>query len=185
MRVLGIDPGSSAGYAYGLPGQQPKSGTIRLDSGMSNGRRFATLEGRVRNLIGVYEIDMVVMEAPYIQTDPSKFDIQVVRLGYGYQAAILMACEKEGIGAERITLVESTVWRKYALGRGNAPKDVRPFKDGREWLKQEAIKSCDKRGWPIRSQDEAEACLIWEWGTEQLEPGVTVGRLPLFEMTTL
>lgn len=182
MRALGIDPGSVSGYAYGLPGQKPKSGTIRLDSGMANGRRFTTLEGRVRNLIGVYEIDAVFLEAPYIQTDPSKFDIQVVRLGYGYQAAILMACEKEGIGAERITLVEPTVWRKYALGRGTAPKGT---ENGRDWLKREAIKCCDSRGWSIKSQDEAEACLIWEWGCEQIEPSVTMNRLPLFSTLTL
>lgn len=185
MRVLGIDPGGASGYAYGLPGQKPKSGTIRLDSGFSNGRKFATLEGRVRNIIGVYEIDAVFIEAPYIQTDPKRFDIQVVRLGYGYQAAILMACEKEGIGPERITLVEPTVWRKFALGRGNAPKDVRPHKDGREWLKHEAVKKCDARGWPIKSQDEAEACLIWEYGCEQIEPSVTLNRMPLFGMIDL
>jgi Holliday junction resolvasome RuvABC endonuclease subunit len=190
-RILGIDPGSSSGYGYGLPGDAPKSGTIRLDSGMSNGRRFATLEGRIRNIISVHEIDYVYVEAPYI--NPVKLDINAVRLSYGYQAAILLACEKEGIMAERIFLVPPSEWRSAVLGvtempglrKKKAPGEQRDPGANREWLKQQAIMYCDKRGWPIRSQDEAEACCIWEYGCETTVPASTLNRLPLFDSLPL
>jgi Holliday junction resolvasome RuvABC endonuclease subunit len=183
VNVLALDPGSQTGFAYGYPGcNAPRSGNIRLDSKSANGRRFCVLEGRIRHLIAAYEIDEIYVEAPFIQTDPSKFDIKVVRLGYGYQAAILMAGEKEGIGPEKIFLVEPGVWRKSVLGRAMAPKGT---ENSREWLKLEAVKACDKRGWPIRSQDEAEACLLWEYGSELSRPGSTIQRLPLFEQLSL
>jgi len=183
MRILGLDPGGSTGFAYGDPGRAPKSGTIRLDAGMSNGRRFCLLEGRIRHLIAAFEIDECYIEAPFIQTDKTKFDIKVVRLGYGYQAAILMACDKEGIGPERVFLVEPGTWRRHILGVSRAPKGTKG--DTREWLKREAIKECDKRGWRISSQDEAEACLIFEYGCSCSVPESTINRLPLFGMAEL
>ena len=173
---------ASAAIAYGDPGAIPKSGVIRLDSGMAPGRRFCTLEGRVRHIIASYEIDCVFLEAPFVQHDKSKFDVQVVRLSYGYLAAITMAAEKEGIGPEHIHLVEPSLWRSSQLGTTRAPKGT---KNNREWLKKAAIDKCRSYGWTITSNDQAEACLLWLYGSEMTKPMSTIDKLPLFESATL
>ena len=185
MRILALDPGANAGFAYGDPGQAPRSGTIRLDSGMSPAKRFCLLEGRVRHLISAYEIDALFIESRYIQTDPKRFDINAARLGYGWEAAIVMAAEKEGLAAERVFWATSDEWRKHALGHPKAPKEVEGWEKRRKWLKARAKEECAARGWPIRSEDEAEACLLWEYATETLQPASTLNRLPLFAMCEL
>ena len=185
MRILGLDPGGTTGFAYGIPGHAPKSGSIRLDSKHGNSRRYCTLEGRIRNIIAVHDVDAVFIEGPFVPMDTHdkegkrkpRFNPDVVILAYGYQAAILMACEKEGIGPERIHIVPPSTWRSRVLKRTMAPKGT---ENSREWLKLEAIKACDARGWPISSQDEAEACLIWEHGCEEMEPSPTLNRTPPF-----
>ena len=114
--------------------------------------------------------------------------INAVRLSYGYQAAILLACEKEGIMAERFFLVPTSEWRSAVLGiteipgmrKKKAPGEQRDPCANRGWLKQHATIYCDKRGWPNRSQDEDEACCVWKYGCETTVPTSTLNRLPLF-----
>lgn len=178
-RILGIDPGGNTGFAHGRLGGTPINGSIRLPSANSPARRYVLLEGRIRHIISMDEITDVYIEAPFVQPDPAKFDIKTVRLAYGYQAAILMACEKEGIAQERVRLVEPATWRSYFLGTTRAPKTVSSDKT-REWLKKEAVRVCEDRGWMPKSIDSAEAMGIWEYGCAQIEPKSVEHRLPLF-----
>jgi hypothetical protein len=184
-RVLALDPGTNAGAAWGDPGGKPKSTIIRLDSKMSPQRRFCLLEDRVRNLIATFEIDEVVVESRFVQHDPKRFDINALRLGYGWEAAIMMACEREGIGSERLHWVTADQWRKSAFGHAKAPKTIKDWKERRDWLKGEAILLCGQRGWAISSDDESEAALIWAHGCELVKPRSTEKLLPLFELASL
>lgn len=183
-RVLGIDPGGTAGFAHGKVGGSPINGIIRLPPKISPARRYLIMEGRVRNLIADNEIDYVWIEAPFVQPDPAKFDIKMVRLAYGYQAAILMACEKEGIPQENVQLVEPATWRSYFLNTTRAPKHV-PGDKTRDWLKDKAISVCQERGWSPKNRDSAEALGIWEFGCAQIDPKAVEGNLPLFAQLQL
>lgn len=191
-RLLALDPGSSCGFCYGDPGGKPSSGIIRLDSKMSPQRRFCLLEDRVRNIIGTYEIDALAVESRYVQ-DPgrakdgakSRFDPHALRLGYGWEAAILMACEREGIGSTRVHWFSSSEWRRTAFSGRRPPKDLKTYNERRDWWKGEALLLCGQRGWGIRSDDQAEACLIWAHGCEVVKPRSTEKFLPLFELCAL
>lgn len=178
-RILGIDPGGNTGFAHGRVGGSPINGLIRLPSASSNAKRFTLLEGRLRHIISMDEITDVYVEAPFVQPDPTKFDIRVVRLAYGYQAAIGMACDKEGIPQDRVTFVEPSVWRTYFLNTTRAPKHI-PSDKTRDWLKMAAVNKCKDRGWDPKSIDSAEACGIWEYGCATVDPKSVEGTLPLF-----
>lgn len=181
-RVLGIDAGSSTGFAYGDPGTRPTIGTIRLDSGMGPGRRFNTLEGRIRNLISVYEIDAVFLESVWVPRDPTKIDTKQLSLGFGWQTCIQMACEKEGLGSNRVHIIPPDEWRSMTLETTKAPKSVIGASERRKWLKQAAMDACRARGWVVPNNDAAEAALLWEFGIEYTKPQSTLDRLPLFEL---
>lgn len=183
-RILGIDPGGNTGFAHGRMGGTPINGLIRLPSASSPARRYQILEGRIRHIISMDEIDHVFIEAPFVQPDPTKFDVKTVRLAYGYQAAILMACEKEGIPQENVHLVEPATWRSYFLNRTQAPKHI-PSDKTRNWLKQAAVDKCHERGWDPKAIDSAEAMGIWEYGCATVDPKSVENTLPLLALLSL
>jgi hypothetical protein len=50
-------------------------------------------------------------------------------------------------------------WRSLALGTSRVPKHIKPDRR-RSWWKRQAIERCEQLGWPVTSDDAAEAALI-------------------------
>jgi hypothetical protein len=190
-RVLALDPGSQTGASWGDAGGKPKSRIIRIDSKMSAQRRFCMLEDSIRGLIALHEIDDVAIESRYTMPTeskpgkPSRFNPQSERLGRGWETAIVMACEREGIGSKRVHLVSSAEWRKTAFSGRRPPKTLTTYEQRRDWWKGEAILLCGQRGWGIGSDDESEANLIWLHACEMIVPRSTERFLPLFDLCHL
>jgi hypothetical protein len=185
MRVLALDPGSNCGATWGDPGGKPVIDCLRMASKMSLGRRFCTLEGALRRIISTYEIDAVFAEGVWIPRDPTKLDGKAFSMGYGWQAAIRMACEKEGIQADSLHIIPPDEWRKMALERTKAPSHIKGASERRAWLKNAALIECEIRGWTVTNHDAAESALLWEFGCEYVQPQATLNRLPLFQLATL
>lgn len=184
--VLALDPSSSTGYAVGVPGGKPALDIIRLDSKMSRGRKLCTLEDRVRNLIATHDVDFLAFESRFTQpTNNARFNPQTEKLGHGYESAILMACEREGIGISRIIEVTAAQWRRTAFGKGTAPKELTSWQTRRDWLKGEAILLVAQRGWGLVNDDAAEAALLWSYACEIVKPHSSEKLLPLFELASL
>jgi len=185
VRVLAIDPGSNCGATWGDPGGKPVIRSIRIDSKMSLGRRFCLLEGEIRRIISTYEIDAVFAESVWVSRDPTKLDTKSLAIQFGWQAAIAMACEKEGIQADNLHVIPPDEWRKLALERTKAPKHIKGAAERRAWLKNAALTECQIRGWTVTNHDAAESALLWEYGCELVQPKATLNRLPLFQMCAL
>jgi Holliday junction resolvasome RuvABC endonuclease subunit len=190
MVVLALDPSGSTGFSVGSAGGKPTLGVIRLDSKMSPARRFCLLEDRVRNIIATREVDWVAVESRFSQpqkpkSEGNRFNSQTERMGYGYEAAILMACEREGIGTNRIIFAAASQWRKTAFGKGSAPKELKRWEERRDYLKGEAILLVAQRGWGLVNDDAAESALLWSYACEQVQPRSTENLLPLFELAAL
>lgn len=191
MRVLGLDGGGTTGYALGACGsRKPVFGVIRLPGGSAlPSKKFVVLEGRVRELIVTGEIDRAYVELPFLQRDEEKLNITRERLAWGYQAAIGMACEKEGI---QVFPIESAKWRSFFLGVTQAPREIGEGLSSsarltarRSWLKAKAMEVCRRRGWDPPQEDAAEAGGIWDWGCEHAVAGSTLNSKPLFAMLDL
>lgn len=65
--------------------------------------------------------------------------------------------ELAGVPRSHIIGVRPATWRAATLP---------PCGRDRAALKAAAVASCRARGWPVESDDEAEACLIAWWGTQ-------------------
>jgi hypothetical protein len=62
------------------------------------------------------------------------------------------------LGVDVVDMPIST-WRSLALGIGKAPKHIAADRR-RQWWKRQAIAKCEQMGWPVKGDDEAEACCI-------------------------
>jgi hypothetical protein len=186
MRVLALDLATVSGYAFGVFGKKPMSGTIKLSSDHWRGQRMLLLEGRVRDLITGLKVEHVVIEDVYAA--PShRFNMNNAKLLHSYRSAVEMACAKCGLIEKDITFVVPGQWRK-TFGTNEVPPQVRrsPKQSAvRDWLKQAAFKRCQELGWEPANLDEADSLGIWSYCESLFEPFIAGERLPLFAMGNL
>lgn len=153
--VLGIDPARTSGWCLMLARERLAS---RIASGTADSaveraevvaRALAAVEHSPGDrLVVVYEHHTVGGGARWTPT---------TMLGMGEARGRWMeALELAGVPRSHLVGVTPATWRKATLPRGTA-RD-------REALKAAAVASCRARGWPVASDDEAEACLIAWWG---------------------
>lgn len=124
------------------------------------GARHGVMLGELRDWLDVeiktYHIGKVIFEAPFAGKDMNGFAIVNKMLG-----VIELVCDDHEIPCVRAAPVE---WRSRFLGNAHAPKEIsqglsKPAARSarRQWLKAAAIAACNARGWPVDTDDEAEA----------------------------
>lgn len=155
--VLGLDPARSSGWALWLPSTIASSGVCTS----AQDRRAIVVDAKVQAqarglpLVVVYEQHTVGGGAG--RDGKGTRWTPAVMMGLGEsRGRWLEQLELADIPRSHVIGVTPATWRKATLPRGVA-RD-------RESLKAAAIASCKARGWPVASDDEAEACLIALWG---------------------
>jgi hypothetical protein len=119
------------------------------------GTRYREARQWLIRLLNEFAPDIVVKEARFLPMGPSSVQSDEF-LSY------LHGCVAEVTSTLNIPrLVDFSVseWRNLALGTAKAPKHI-PSTQRRKWWKAQAIERCAELGWPVRSDDEAEALLI-------------------------
>jgi Holliday junction resolvasome RuvABC endonuclease subunit len=80
----------------------------------------------------------------------------------------------------RVMVMTQGEWRRHFLGPVSVPKGY--VKDKRRrWLKNEARKACARKGWLVKSDDEADAAGILDYALAKLDPHYGVASAPLFD----
>ena len=99
-------------------------------------------------IIKQYKVKRVIVEAPFSGPNARAFMLACKMMG-----VIELTCEDHGI-----LCVEATAsqWRKHFIGFAQAPRKL-PKQQRRDWLKKRAIAACKARGWPVETDDEADA----------------------------
>lgn len=111
------------------------------------------------------------------------FSMDQIMLSIGYQTAIVMAAQKEGLG-EAIDYATPGQWRS-ALGVPSAPKEMKRYENRRKFLKQHAVMRCRELGWLPQTDDVAEAMGLWYWAERKYSQEHANERLPLFNKVEL
>jgi hypothetical protein len=70
-------------------------------------------------------------------------------------------------------------WRSHFVGFCRAPKHLSP-NERRKHLKSAAMDACAARGWPVETDDEAEACGILDYVLSLDNPSYGAQSSPLF-----
>ncbi|MBT9385497.1 hypothetical protein KM176_16605 [Pseudooceanicola sp. CBS1P-1] len=170
---MAFDIATSTGVAFGLAGKTPRATTIDLGKrGKSEAARFAKAMQVTRHLLEKYEPDHVFYEAAIGGPKASAFLI-------GLAACVTGTVADMGIPV-REARIQSV--RKHFLGKHLVAKDF-PGLDARaarDAIKQRVIGRCNQLGWRPRSDDEADALAIWDFGCATLRAAQSVPTGGLF-----
>ena len=165
--ILGIDPANSLGWAVSRDGKI-SSGVMDLTLAGSNvGRRLLRYHGKLAQLIQEHEVDCIWCEKVWVGP---KTHQETARTLFGIQAITEM--EAAGAGVE-FHLVQPVTWRAHFLGK--VPRGTK-----RKELKRLAIDRCRMLGIEPRTDDEAEAVGILDYGLAQAKLASISGSGPLF-----
>jgi hypothetical protein len=120
------------------------------------------------------EITHIVHEAPFVNT--AKVNAQTIEKLYGLRARLLELCYRHGITRSEVPVSQ---WRAHFIQHRTAPKYLKAA-NRRKWLKEEVSKECRARGWPARTDDEADALGLLDYERCRLFPDFAVNTCPLF-----
>lgn len=172
MRLLALDLATATGWGFYRPGlDAPLSGVWNLSG--KNGQRFAQLRDRVGERIEM-GVDRIVCEAPFIQ----KGHENILELLYGLRAQVVELAYRKRVDFVSVPPMQ---WRPSFIGCTQAPKYV-PKPQKRAWLKNRAIEECEKRGWPVRDDNAAEALGILDYERCRIFPDYAALSSPLFSI---
>lgn len=155
MLVMAFDIATSTGVAFGRVGEVPRTTTINLGRVNQDAKKFAKVGSMVSVLLTKYKPDLVVFEAPIGGPKTSHFLV-------GAAAVFTGRVEEMGFRCEQ---VHSSTARKHFMGRALQVKDF-PGKNvdqRKKALKQVIIDRCYLLGWKVQTDDEADACAIWDY----------------------
>ncbi len=164
--ILALDIATKTGWAVG--DEQPETGTIELRG--SVGEKMHRLARELRLLTSIHSPDLIVFEAPILHVK-RQGSSSTLRLLVGLCCVAEMVAFEAGIA---VSETPTSTWRKHFLGVSRAPKGLTS-----KWLKQQAQARCRALGWGDLSEDEADACGVWDHAMSLRRPSHAMTTLPL------
>lgn len=165
--TLGIDPANSLGWAASLDGAT-ESGVIDLRlAGSRVGKRLLRCHDSLARLMKRYDVAALWCEKVWVN---EKTHQETARTLFGIQGiAEMLAAEFHA----SFHLVQPVTWRAHFLGK--VPRGTK-----RKELKRLAVQRCRMLGIEPRTDDEAEAVGILDYGLAQAKLASITGAGPLF-----
>lgn len=168
--ILALDIATCTGFAFGKPGQTPRSGSIRLaKTGASNGEIGQGMLTWLVDFITVNKPDMIYYEVPLDPRHMGKSTtFKTARILLGLPFLVETIAQARGIFKMREAGVQDV--RKFFVGQ------ARPAN------KKEAVKArCRQLGWSAVDDNAADALGLWAFACAIEAPGSTIMTAPLFE----
>jgi len=155
MKILALDLATATGVAIGDAHGAPLCHTERLgQAGQPHGARFSEALHMTRRLIEQHKPDLVVIESPIVTG--VKGGEQRAQLAMGLRACVLAVCHMRGVKTSEYA-VQSI--RKHFIGDPRAKRDR---------AKRLTIERCQRRGWHVSNDNEADACAVWDYARAKI-----------------
>ncbi len=165
--ILSLDVAGKTGWSRWRPGMDdPVYGTVDLPK-HSLGQTVAAFGDWLNAKIVADRIEHIGIETIFVGKDA----ISAVERLYGLWGRAHEVAYRRGVPIAGVMVGE---WRKRFLGSRTAPKGLtKPQR--RLWLKKQAREECAARGWPVKTDDEADSLgilvyersrLLPDWGAE-------------------
>ena len=168
--VLALDLSTVTGWAVGKPGEKPRFGHIRfVKAGAARPRVYRAFRSWLDETWNVrdHQPDLIVYESPAVPMLMSgRTNIDTVRLLTG------LAEHLEEWAYEVCNLREAAVKdvRVHFIGRNLKSKIAKPM----------TVERCHQLGWPVETDDEGDACALWDYQCSWLRPELAFKTTPLF-----
>lgn len=170
-RVLSIDPSSFVGWAFGTPGATPVWGSRKFD-----GKSTGAVCGLFRHWINqrCYELrpTVICLEAPYVPHARSKIPMNPMTL-------------RRLLGM--VATIEAVAWELRIPCREATTLEIARFFIGTQRLKRDekklrTIEMCQRYGWDVSNDNEADALALWHLAEFTYSPEIAArrGSGPLF-----
>lgn len=148
--ILALDLSSHTGWAYGhTADKEPLWGQIDLPTVGGQGMMFAGLQRTLADLITVLEPKHMVTEAPLSlqamnnrQSAFQQIGLRSIATMEAYYGSL--AYHERDVYSVRLRV----------LGTGRFPEGK---------VKQTIIAWCQRRGWMVATDNQADACVLWEY----------------------
>jgi hypothetical protein len=186
MHILSLDLAGQVGWARWREGMEnPVYGVVKLPK-HSLGQTVASFGDWLNAKIISERIEHIGVETIFVGKDA----ISAVERLYALWGRTHEVAYRRGVPIAGVMVGE---WRQRFIGARRAPAGLtKPQR--RMWLKKQAREECAARGWPVTSDDEADALgiLVYErsrlmptWGAEgelfgyeQIAPPMGMERVP-------
>lgn len=147
--ILAFDLATVTGVACGRPCEAPVAWSFRLTG--DHAARFGELLRVTNRLIKERQPQHVVIEAPFVGPHP-----KAAQLLFGLRGVVLGMAVLHSIP---VTEVQVKDIRKHFLGHGGGK---------RANAKALVMERCRRLGWPVRSEDEADALALWDFAASKI-----------------
>lgn len=162
MHILALDLAGQTGWARWRPGMDaPSYGIARLPKG-SPGQTFAAFRDFLTGKIVGENIEHIVIESIYV----AEGMVTALPRLYGLLGVAQEVAYRRGLSVNTVLVGE---WRNHFIRQRTAPKTVAP-KNRRDWLKNQTKLECERRGWTVRTTDEADALGLIAYERARLFP---------------
>ena len=168
VSIMALDLATTTGWCIGVPGGKPLYGSVTFSTS-SHEATFAKAFAWMTEKCVFHRPQIVVWENPLATSfKRGKTNVNTTTLLYGLPAVIGAAAYKRGI---------------YDLRKADT-KDVRQHFIGanpkREIAKKQVIKQCQRLGWDVANDNEADALATWNFMCSLIEPKLAMSPTPLF-----
>ena len=164
--VLAFDQARTSGFAYGRPGETPKSGLITIGRHKSKEHLFWLYQVELGRIVDRVRPDVVAMELPFFNRKRPTAAVDL----YQAAGAIKAMLYERRVG--KIMDVQNGAWKELLCRKGKRfNKETRPYPP---------VDACEIRGWKTGdSHDRADAMGIWYFACNRVAPEMNL-NLPLF-----
>ena len=143
MKILALDFATKTGWATeGLSGVQ----VFDVKRGESPGMRFLRFRAWLTETCMLADPKVIAYEQPHHRGGPA------TEVAYGFLTEVKTMAADRGI---ELMPVHSSTLKKFATGKGNAPKGS-------------MIEEARRRGYNPADDNEADACLLYEYALTEL-----------------
>lgn len=167
--ILALDIATRTGFAFGRPGEFPRSGSVRLaPQGASNGMIGRGMLRWLTDFLAVNPVGALYYEVPL---DPrhmgNKTNFATARVLLGLPFLVETIAEARGIFKLREAGVQDV--RKHFVGEAR-PKDK----------KAAVLARCRQLRWAPEDDNAGDALALWDFACAIEAPGTAIATTPLF-----
>lgn len=160
--ILAIDLATAFGWAEGVPGKKPLSGSERFaPPGASDGAIGAAALKWAADRFAVSRPKTIFIERPGLYgVAKGKSSVQVIQRLLGLCFLVQSVAYRRGIYDVRYARADEV--RLHFLGSRKLSGDA---------AKKSVSARCKALGWEHQDYDESDALALWSFGCEQIRPG--------------